>query len=117
MRAKKIKITYGESSAHKVHQVRVLDLDDGHGDRGLVLLGLGDLGFLLRHDSRCIESLEQQIPTKKKESKKHMSMENILDGHSFLSVRLFVLAYFLNCPLPNPCVVPTGDQNDLCPCP
>jgi hypothetical protein len=58
------KNTYGESSAHKVHQVRVLDLDDGHGDWGLVLLGLGDLGFLLRHDCRRIESLEQQIPTK-----------------------------------------------------
>lgn len=62
--SKKYMGTYGESSAHKVHQVRVLDLDDGHGDWGLVLLGLGDLGFLLRHDCRGIESLEQQIPTK-----------------------------------------------------
>lgn len=56
---------YRESSAHKVKQVLVLNLDDGDRDRLLILLSLGDLGSLLRHNGGGIESLEQHVPKRK----------------------------------------------------
>lgn len=53
---------YRQTTAHKVQQVRVLNLEDGHRDGLLVPLDLWDLWSLLRQNGRHVKTLEQQVP-------------------------------------------------------